>query len=442
VRPASAGPRPIRWIGALASRYPRIVDAGIAALVALLGLPAVDSADSGVAGGLWYAALHLPLIWRRRAPTLVFWAVCALVTVGIVADLARVDRGLFPEAVVMVALYAVARHRTGRHLWWAAGTIEAVMAVLLLLTGPRWGVLALATSVPAATVLLGVTIRTRRAYLAELEERAHRLERERDQQARLAVAAERARIAREVHDIVAHNVAVMVALADGAALTVTAAPQRAADTMLKVSATGREALGEMRRLLGLLRDGPAPDGPSSDGGPAPGGPSSGGPAPAGPSSGGPSSGGPAPDPGPAGPARTPQPGFADLDRLVDQVRAAGLPVAVTRDGVPGAWGPGAGLTVYRIVQEALTNTLKHAGPDASAHISLRYTADGVDLEVADTGTGPAAGTSHGGHGLAGMAERAASYGGQVQAGPRTGGTGWRVRTRLRFADLADDGAAL
>jgi len=410
VRPVSAGPVPVRWIGAVVSPYPRMVGAGIATLVALFSLPAVDSADSGVAGGSWYVALHLPLIWRRRASTLVFWAVCGLASVGIAVGLARVDRGLFPEAVVIVALYAVARHRTGRHLWWAAGAVEAVMAVLLLLSGPRWGVLALATSVTAATVLLGVTIRIRRAYLAELEERAYRLERERDQQALLAAQAERARIAREVHDIVAHNLAVMVALADGAALTATAAPHRAADAMHKVSATGRQALGEMRRLLGLLREGLGDAGP-------------------------------VPDSGPAAPARSPQPGFADLDPLVDQVRAAGLPVAMTSDGLPGAWGPGAGLTVYRIVQEALTNVLKHAGPGASAHVRLRYTADGVDLEVADTGIGSAPGTPTTGHGLAGMAERAASYGGQVEAGPRTGGSGWWVRTRLRFDDRADDGAA-
>jgi signal transduction histidine kinase len=399
----------IRRISAPASRYPRVVDAGIATVVALLSLPAVDSADSGVAGALWYAALHLPLIWRRRAPTLVFWTVCALATVGIVTELARVDRGLFPEAVVVVALYAVARHRAGRHLWWAVGTVETVVAVLVLLTGSRWVALAAATSVTAATVLLGVTIRTRQAYLAELEERAHRLERERDQQARLAVAAERTRIAREVHDIVAHNLAVMVALADGAALTATAAPQRAADTMHMVATTGRQALGEMRRLLGLLRDGPAHD------------------------------------PEPTVPVRTPQPGFADLDQLADQVRAAGLPVAVTSDGVPGAWGPGAGLTVYRIVQEALTNTLKHAGPAASARVRLRYTADGVDLEVSDigsrTGTGFRPDAPHSGHGLAGMAERAASHGGWVEAGPRADATGWRVRTRLRFDDLAEGGTA-
>jgi signal transduction histidine kinase len=134
---------------------------------------------------------------------------------------------------------------------------------------------------------------------------------------------------------------------------------------------------------------------------------------------------------------SPQPGLEDLDRLIDQVRAAGVQVTVTRKGVPGTWGPGVGLAVYRIVQEALTNTLKHAGPQASAHVRLGYTPASVDLELTDDGAGrparPAAGTAAGGHGLAGMLQRAASYGGHVEAGPRPG-TGWRVHARLRFDD--------
>src|SRR5262249_49944177 len=157
---------------------------------------------------------------------------------------------------------------------------------------------------------------------------------DRDQQAQLAVATERTRIAREMHDIVAHNLAVIVALADGAAATATTAPQRAADVMQQVSTTGRQALGEMRRPVGLLRDGKQ-------------------------------------DADAEGRVREPQPGLDDIDRLVEQIRAAGVQVALTREGVPGSWGPGAGLAVYRIVQEALTNTLKHAGPRAAAQVRLR-----------------------------------------------------------------------
>jgi signal transduction histidine kinase len=204
----------------------------------------------------------------------------------------------------------------------------------------------------------------------------------------------------------------MVALADGAAFTAPVAPQRAADTMQQVSATGRQALAEMRRLLGLLGEDRTP--PAT--------------APAAPG-----------EPSPDSDQLSPQPGLDDLDRLIDQVRAAGVQVTLTREGVSGAWGPGAGLAVYRIVQEALTNTLKHAGPQARVHIQLRYTSTGVELEVADDGAGRPAravvGTAAGGHGLAGMAQRAASYGGYVEAGPRPG-TGWRVCAQLHFDDRA------
>jgi signal transduction histidine kinase len=306
---------------------------------------------------------------------------------------------VYPDSVAAVAIYTLARYRPRRYLWPAVAVVESILVVAAWQQEERWTRLAFGTSALAATVLLGVTVRTRRAYLAELEERARRLEHERDQQAKLAAATERARIAREMHDIVAHNLAVMIALADGAALTATAAPERAVDAMRQVSGTGRQALAEMRRLLGLLRAGEPPPAPSE---------------------------------------LVPQPGLDDLEELVDQIRAAGIRVELTRQGTAGAWGPGAGLAVYRIVQEALTNTLKHAGPRASARVLLRYTAAGVDLEVSDDGAGrpaqPAtAGMAAGGHGLAGMIERATSYGGEVRAGPCPG-TGWRVRARLRFDD--------
>jgi signal transduction histidine kinase len=188
-----------------------------------------------------------------------------------------------------------------------------------------------------------------------------------------------------MHDIVAHNLAVIVALADAAALTAAAAPDAAGEKMWLVSGVGREALDEMRRLL--ARD--------------------------------------------DAPPLAPQPGLDDIDRLVEQVRAAGLPVVLTRSGVPGNWGPGAGLAVYRIAQEALTNTLKHAGPAAAASLRLAYTGDGVDLEITDDGVPRDASPSDDGRGLAGMRERAAAHGGQVDAGPLPG-AGWRVHTRLRF----------
>ena len=392
----SAGAQPSGTVGArswlrraqlLAQRHPRWVDAGLAALLALVDGPGALDARAGVDAWLWFAAVHLPLVWRRRAPVTVFWAVFGLALVAGAVVGVRVE-GVYPEAVIAVAVYTVARYGPRRHLWPVVAAIELPAAAVLLWNGPNWTALAFVTAVLAATVLLGITVSTRQAYLAGLEERAQRLERERDQQAQLAAAAERARIARDMHDIVAHNLAVIVALADGAALTATAAPERAADTMHKVSATGRQALAEMRRLLSVLRD--------DDTG------------------------------------RAPQPGLGNLDAMVEQVRAAGMRVALTTEGVPGAWGPGAGLAIYRIVQEALTNTLKHAGPQASAQVRLRYRDDGADLEVSDDGAHrPPAPAPANGHGLAGMAERVAAYGGRLEAGPHAGG-GWRVRASLRF----------
>jgi signal transduction histidine kinase len=352
-------------IRAVVRRHPRWADGGLAVLLALVNAPTLAAAGVGVVDWLWFGAVHLPLVWRRRAPVLVFWTVLVLAGAALTTSPPAIVQGVYPESLALVAVYAVARYRPRRHLWLAVAVLEGILVAVAWQQDLPWTSLALGTSALAAT--------------------------------------ERARIARELHDIVAHNLAVMIALADGAAFTTTVAPERATDAMQQVSATGRQALAEMRRLLGLLRDGQPPQAPSG---------------------------------------LVPQPGLDDLDELVDQIRAAGVRVELTRQGTAGAWGPGAGLAVYRIVQEALTNTLKHAGPQASAQVRLCYTAAGVELEVTDDGAGrPAravAGTAAGGHGLAGMVERATSYGGEVQAGPRPG-VGWRVWARLRFDEHAEAG---
>src|SRR6266545_2458809 len=361
-------------IRAAARRHPRWVDAGLAVGLALLGVPATLERSPGVAGWLCHGLIFLPLVWRRRAPVVVFWVIFGLVEI---IEFAVTD---LPGTIIAVpaAIYAIARYRPRRHLWPVAVAVETALVVAWSVDNQPWSGLIPVNAVLVATALLGTNISTRRAYLEQLEERARRLERERDQQAQLATATERARIAREMHDVVAHNLAVIVALADAAALTATATPQAAADKMEKVAATGRDALGEMRRLLGLLHN--------------------------------------------------------DADPV-----SAGLRVALTRKGVPGRWGPGAGLTVYRIVQEALTNTMKHAGPAASAHVRLCYTTTGVDVEVTDDGsyqpTRPADASPAHAHGLTGMVERAASFGGNVDAGPLPG-SGWRVHAHLRFDQTA------
>ena len=242
---------------------------------------------------------------------------------------------------------------------------------------------------------LGVSARQRRALVASMRERTTRLELERDQEGRLGAAAERARIAREMHDIVSHNLTVMIGLADGAAYALGDAPDTSLTAMQRVSGTGREALEEMRRLLGVLREERG-----------------------------------------SGPYE-PQPGLDRLDELLRRVEAAGIPVSIEVTGDPHGLSDGVQLTVFRITQEALTNTLRHAGRPATARVALQCEPRRVSLEVTDTGGGvaPAAELPAVGRGLPGMRERAAVYGGRLEAGPSPAG-GWRVRLEL----LAEVGA--
>lgn len=243
--------------------------------------------------------------------------------------------------------------------------------------------------------MLGDSIRTRRAYYAQLEERAARLEKEREAQSKVAVAAERARIARELHDVVAHNVSVMVVQADGAAYVMDASPEQARQALETISGTGRQALAEMRRLLGVLRTGEP--GEEND--------------------------------------YVPQPDVEQIDELVEQVRGAGLPVDFKVVGSPRQLPSGVELTAYRIVQEALTNTRKHGGPDVGASVRLTYFDDGLGLLVEDDGRGAQremyqdGGADGSGHGLIGMRERVGMVGGTLDAGPRPGG-GFRISALL------------
>jgi signal transduction histidine kinase len=237
--------------------------------------------------------------------------------------------------------------------------------------------------------VFGRFTRVRRAYYAELEDRAARLERERDAQSKVAVAAERARIARELHDVVAHNVSVMIVQADGAAFVLDGSPEQAKEALAIIASTGRQALEEMRRLLGVLR--------SSD----------------------------------AGGEYVPQPGVEQLPELLEQVRSAGLPVAFAVEGDPRPLPRGVELTAYRIVQEALTNVRKHGGPDATASVRLCFAPQRLQMLIEDDGRGASAdsvregGVDGLGHGLIGMRERVGMVGGTLDAGPRPGG-GFRI----------------
>jgi signal transduction histidine kinase len=478
-----AGPRPERgpargiaaWPGrylAWARRHPRLVDSTLVAVLLLLSFPnllAGQRRHELVLVGL-VLGLTLPLAWRRRAPFMIFLIVAA-VALGAWAARAPMTADLAP----LIAFYTVAAHQSGRRILFAAGILE--LGAVLVATW-FWGtgagavvfILLSITAMIAAAGFVGYNLRTRRAYLAALEDRAARLEAERDRETQLAAVAERARIAREMHDIVAHNIAVMIALADGAAYTSEASPERAAGVMRQVSDTGRAALTEMRRLLGVMRQPPA-------------GELAGVPGPAAVAGAGGAAGAVVTGADGGLAVQAPQATLDDLDNLLGTVRAAGLPTRLTVSGERPALPPTAQLAIYRMIQEALTNTLKHARASA-AQVHLSYRPGQVELEVTDNGTaapsaapsvagghlvagpvlpgpvlpgpvlpGPvlpgtaAAGPDGGsaanggrvagppgsglgaGHGLAGMRERAAVFGGRVAAGPRPGG-GWRVHTVL------------
>jgi signal transduction histidine kinase len=295
---------------------------------------------------------------------------------------------LFPVALA-IALYTVAATMRRAEALAAAVLAAGVVVLVVAQDGTHHWALAITDAVgfAGAVLLVGLYVGTRRAYLAELRDRAQRLERERDASSALAAAEERARIAREMHDSVAHHLTVIVALSDGALRAVTRSPAEACDAIRDVSGTARQALAETRRLLGVLRAGSGQE------------------------------------------SRQPLPGLADLDDLVARVRAAGLPVRYERTGAAADLPTGVQLAVFRLVQEALTNTMKHAGPRASAAVRLQVSPGEVRVDVEDDGTGGSAEPGAAGGGLTGMRERIKAFGGELDCGPRVP-RGWRVTARL------------
>jgi signal transduction histidine kinase len=379
-------------LSALHTARPWLLDVAIVAAIGAIGVvvgfvAVVPDAPFRGASATFGIVLALPLLVRRRYPSLVFAAISMIAIVQWAADVRT-----FGDAALFVALFGFAGTQPLRHTLIAAGVLEAgvAMAVARWSQG-NWLLLFVGFSgLVTAAVALGINQRHRRALVASLHDRAARLERERDQQSRLAAGNERARIAREMHDIVAHNLSVMIALADGATFAIRDAPERAELAMRKSSSVGRHALTEMRRLLGVLRE----DGPPS--------------------------------------TLAPQPGISEIEGVVEQVRAAGLPVHYDVDGRASDSVPdGVQLAAFRIVQEALTNTLKHAGAGTETRVRLEIADGALLVEVADAGP-PTAIPAREGGGLRGMRERAAVYDGTIQAGPRRDG-GWQVRTRLAYA---------
>jgi signal transduction histidine kinase len=375
---------------------PRAFDAALA-LAAVLALSVEMSLSSDISGPLWAnlllaPAIALPLAWRRAhslaAAVATFGsAVLLSVTLTPIADFVT---GMPIAVLTVYGAAAYAGRRAALAVLTAVPLIVLVVAIAADdLTFPG---LLFPTSVIAAAWGAGRAVRSASALGAELRARNAELERERSERERRAVAEERARIARELHDVVAHSVSVMVVQAGAARKVLDREPDRTIAALEVVEGSGREALIEMRRLLGILRE----DGEDA--------------------------------------ARAPQPSLSRIGTLVERARTAGLPVELRVEGRAGPLAPGIDLTAFRVVQEALTNAIKHAGP-ARASVTVRWSEAALELEVSDNGAGPRKANGAGpaapgaGHGLLGMRERVGLYGGELHAGRGRGG-GFVVRARL------------
>ena len=399
--------RLLTWLGRVRAAdvaHPRVRRWGVPILYALGGIPAlmVAARDSGPDFVLMLAVTAgytVPLLWRRQRPVLVF---AFLVVLSEAALFLGVDSG--SSATQLVALLNLGRFGAPGQL--AVGVVYSLVQTFVSIAffnglkgsqGTGTPVLAfLAVVAILSMAALGLAGKLVNAYVEALQEHAVRLEMERDQRARLAAATERARVAREMHDILGHTLAVIVGLAGGAAGLAETKPRRGAETLRIIAESGRGALAELRRLLAVIHDDEPGDTPLS-----------------------------------------PQPGLADLNALMERVRAAGPAATLRLKGELTGLPQGLQLAVYRIVQEALTNTLKHAAPNTTVGVTVTADPEAVHVTVEDTGPHRSPGADDQGKGLVGMRERAALYGGQVTAGPNSRG-GWTVRALLVPTPTAPD----
>jgi signal transduction histidine kinase len=382
-------------------RYAGVVDTAVAVGLFLFCSGWFFESGRGRPNLGFVAALTIPLFLRRRAPFSVFLAISSVAAVQFfTSDIVLADASL------LVALYSVAA---------TSEWIRVIVAVVILQggviaatvhwnpVGSHFESLVFLTGMTFAAFLTGAVVRALRGHIEWLAERAARLELERDQQASLAAAAERARIAREMHDVISHNLQVMVTLADAAGVAAMERPDRSMEAMREVAITGRHAMTDMRRMLGLLREESTGSGPSPRAG---------------------------------APVDPPQPRLRELQALVERVRATGLDVVLSWKGQPFGLSEAAELTVYRIVQEALTNALRHAISADHVLVTLTYRRPDLSIHVVDDGRRAGAlpvqvdQATGGGHGVANMTERAAAFDGILSAGPRARG-GWEVGTTLR-----------
>lgn len=380
----------------LPDRRPRRSDLLIAAAIALLAQVETwltQGTDPKAAFAAAALAMTLPLVWRRVAPI----AVLALVFVPLLfmAAAGYVLNSSYIMLVLLAAFSAVGAYCERRRAVAGLGLGLLLLAALLVVenvvAAEGDDAAALDDLIFLAAILgvvwaLAVALRERSTRAGELEERAGRLEREREQRARAAVAEERARIARELHDVVAHSISVIAVQTGSLRRRLRHERPEDAEELSAVEQTARQALTEMRRMLGLLR--------TDD----------------------------------ERLALTPQPGIEQVDRLVEQVREAGLTVELDIGGARRPLPPGVDLAAYRILQEALTNVLKHAG-SVRARVGVRFTERELELQITDDGRGASGDANGGGHGLVGMRERVALYGGSLDAAPDPAG-GFAVRATL------------
>lgn len=377
---------------------PFLADLAFALGLCVLAIVATAAADvdpseqeANAFAWLLLVGICLPVAFRRIAPIAATWTMLVFNGIYWVADFPDEATGM----TLLIGVYSIGAHvdrpRSLRHGMGVIGGIVTVgiagvispeddlpwfaIPAFLIMYGTAW--------------ILGDNVRTRRAYMVELERTAAHAEAQRQAEARHAVADERTRIARELHDVVAHEMTVMTIQAAAAQRVLDKDPQKAAEALDAIEAAGHDALAEMRRLLGLLRT----DEHQAN--------------------------------------HSPQPGLQRLDGLVEQMVEAGLSIDVVVEGTPRPLPAGVDLNAYRIIQESLTNTLKHGGPDVKAQVHLDFADTELGIEVTDNGRGAAealvAGDS--GHGLLGMQERIALLDGDFASGPRPGG-GYRVAAKI------------
>ena len=373
----------LRFLGA----HPRLVDAVLAGVLVVAGV--LEGAIVPTNRSFWVhqlltVAVMGAVAWRRRFPL----SVVGFVVVGMM--LLDSDGQLSVFAALVIVSFTAGLELDPPRAWVGLALAVVPFWIGFALTGGAVSDYVAVTVLYGGSWAVGQTLRERGHRSAELHERAERAERDREIEAARAVAEERARIARELHDVVSHSISVIAVQTQAVRRRLGPDHAREVDDLRAVESTARQAMVEMRRLFGVLR---------AEG---------------------------------ERPSLAPQPGLDQLDRLIGETRAAGFPVSVDVEGTPVPLPPGLGLTAYRIVQEALTNVRKHA-PGGRVAVCLRYGERELDLAVDDSGGGDAQRPDGGGYGLVGMRERVNLYGGTLEAGPQPGG-GFSVRARLPFRE--------